>query len=53
MQHDIYSLGMCLLEIGLWGSFLAYDGKLATPTTLLGLNTRELELQTASTVKDR
>ena len=23
MQHDIYSLGVCLLEIGLWRSFLA------------------------------
>jgi hypothetical protein len=22
MQHDIYSLGVCLLEIGLWASFL-------------------------------
>ncbi|KAM5358782.1 hypothetical protein ACJZ2D_014990 [Fusarium nematophilum] len=25
MQHDIYSLGVCLLEIGLWGSFIAYN----------------------------
>ncbi|KAI9690151.1 MAG: hypothetical protein M1822_009112 [Bathelium mastoideum] len=24
MQHDIYSLGVCLLEIGLWGSFVQY-----------------------------
>ncbi|KAJ5715233.1 uncharacterized protein N7483_012414 [Penicillium malachiteum] len=24
MQHDIYSLGICLLEIGLWESFLEY-----------------------------
>lgn len=24
MQHDIYSLGVCLLEIGLWESFVAY-----------------------------
>ena len=24
MQHDIYSLGVCLLEIGLWQSFFAY-----------------------------
>jgi len=24
MQHDIYSLGVCLLEIGLWQSFVAY-----------------------------
>lgn len=25
MQHDIYSLGVCLLEIGLWDSFVHYD----------------------------
>ncbi|BCS27122.1 uncharacterized protein APUU_60170S [Aspergillus puulaauensis] len=25
MQHDIYSLGVCLLEIGLWESFVAGD----------------------------
>jgi hypothetical protein len=25
MQHDIYSLGVCLLEIGLWKSFITYD----------------------------
>ena len=25
MEHDIYSLGVCLLEIGLWTSFVAYD----------------------------
>lgn len=25
MQHDIYSLGVCLLEIGLWTSFVACD----------------------------
>ena len=25
MQHDIYSLGVCLLEIGLWESFVVYD----------------------------
>lgn len=24
MQHDIYSLGVCLLEIGLWVSFIDY-----------------------------
>jgi hypothetical protein len=29
MRHDIYSLGVCLLEIGLWESFVEYD-----PTTL-------------------
>ncbi|TGJ88563.1 hypothetical protein E0Z10_g243 [Xylaria hypoxylon] len=25
MEHDIYSLGVCLLEIGLWKSFVAYN----------------------------
>ncbi|KAL4728772.1 hypothetical protein ACLX1H_003171 [Fusarium chlamydosporum] len=25
MQHDIYSLGVCLLEIGLWESFVVYS----------------------------
>jgi hypothetical protein len=28
MRHDIYILGVCLLEIGLWSSFVEYD-----PTT--------------------
>jgi hypothetical protein len=30
MHHDVYSLGVCLLEIGLWQSFVSYssDGKL-------------------------
>lgn len=29
MQHDIYSLGVCLLEVGLWSSFVEYrqDGQ--------------------------
>jgi hypothetical protein len=25
MQHDIYSLGVCLLEIALWQSFIQID----------------------------
>lgn len=25
MQHDIYSLGVCLLELGLWETFVSYD----------------------------
>lgn len=29
MQHDIYSLGVCLLEVGLWESFVDYPS--ATP----------------------
>jgi hypothetical protein len=26
MQHDIYSLGVCLLEVGLWDTLVQYDG---------------------------
>jgi serine/threonine protein kinase len=36
MQHDIYSLGVCLLEIGLWQSFVtAREGQLDHPNELL------------------
>lgn len=28
MQHDIYSLGVCLLEVGLWESFVSYTDDL-------------------------
>ncbi|KAM0692923.1 hypothetical protein Q7P36_007480 [Cladosporium allicinum] len=45
MQHDIYSLGVCLLEIGLWRSFVVYkdDGNddnddSVTPTVWFGLD---------------
>ena len=45
MQHDIYSLGVCLLEIGLWRSFVVYkdDGSddnddSVTPTDWFGLD---------------
>lgn len=33
MQHDMYSLGVCLLELGLWYSFVVtdYSGGLQTP----------------------
>jgi serine/threonine protein kinase len=27
MQHDIYSLGVCLLELGLWSSFVCPNGE--------------------------
>ncbi|KAI3399403.1 hypothetical protein diail_7131 [Diaporthe ilicicola] len=38
MQHDIYSLGVVLLEIGFWESFVDYDpeGGSIRPTELLG-----------------
>ena len=37
MQHDIYSLGMCLLEIGLWGSFVCYEENDTTSSPFLNL----------------
>ena len=30
MQHDIYNLGVCLLEIGLWRSFIEYQPRQQT-----------------------
>ena len=38
MQHDIYSLGVCLLEVGLWESFVLYkeDGS-CVPSPILGV----------------
>ncbi|KAF2823759.1 hypothetical protein CC86DRAFT_59731 [Ophiobolus disseminans] len=37
MQHDIYSLGVCLLEIGLWGSFVDYNASNGARTLSLNL----------------
>lgn len=34
MQHDIYSLGVCLLEIGLWSSFVEYTPGVRPGTSL-------------------
>lgn len=31
MQHDIYSLGVCLLEIGLWISFVIWNAEADSP----------------------
>lgn len=39
MKHDIYSLGVCLLEIGLWESFVEYsteEGDSGRPRTKFG-----------------
>ncbi|KAI0101026.1 hypothetical protein GGR51DRAFT_551182 [Nemania sp. FL0031] len=37
MQHDIYSLGVCLLEIGLWRSFVWYPVQDDTATPVPGM----------------
>jgi hypothetical protein len=56
MQHDIYSLGVCLLEIGLWESFVTHhdEGSDPLPSTLLTvLNDPEKdEIKRALRVKD-
>ena len=38
MQHDIYSLGVCMLEVGLWESFVFYneDGT-CVPSPIVGV----------------
>ncbi len=37
MRHDIYSLGVCLLEIGLWESFVDYGANSSVPVLGRGL----------------
>ena len=37
MQHDIYSLGVCLLEVGLWESFLLYEDSATAPVPAAAL----------------
>lgn len=68
MQHDVYSLGVCLLELGLWESFVHYetdgggDGgsrdQVALPSESLGLRPDDFEfmesagMQPSSRIKD-
>jgi hypothetical protein len=54
MQHDIYSLGVCLLEVGLWDSFVIYsdEGKNPLPSPTLGLTLESLEFKKRFLVKD-
>ncbi|GIZ41069.1 hypothetical protein CKM354_000438500 [Cercospora kikuchii] len=54
MQHDIYSLGVCLLEIGLWESFVLYPEGEKKPypnTKLLGLSVQALQKKTPNGIK--
>jgi hypothetical protein len=57
MQHDIYSVGVCLLEIGLWTSFVCYseDPKFITPSPDLPIDgyigCRD-QLRAATLIKD-
>ena len=52
MQHDIYSLGVCLLEIGLWESFLFYENDTPTPSQALGLDLEGSDLAQPMRLKD-
>lgn len=54
MQHDIYSLGVCLLEIGLWTSFVLYPEGEKKPypnTKLLNLSVQALQKKTPNVIK--
>lgn len=53
MQHDIYSLGVCLLELGLWDSFVNYneDATLVLRSTALGLPTGSPEARVEPVIK--
>jgi hypothetical protein len=53
MQHDIYSLGVCLLEVGLWESFIIYDheGKNPSPSAALGLTLESPESRNPFSIK--
>jgi hypothetical protein len=44
MRHDIYSLGVCLLEIGMWSSFVSYsdDKTVEAPGTALELTLHDV-----------
>lgn len=54
MQHDIYSLGVCLLEIGLWDSFLSYanDASVPVPTAALGVTPESPEFKRPALMKE-
>jgi hypothetical protein len=53
MQHDIYSLGVCLLEIGLWSSFVTYGPHwVAQPSPALALSRDRTELKDPVALKD-
>ncbi|KAK3646849.1 hypothetical protein LTR56_008337 [Elasticomyces elasticus] len=54
MQHDIYSLGVCLLEIGIWDSFVSYTqgDAVPTPTGALRLHLGDPEFSTPLLMKD-
>lgn len=56
MQHDIYSLGVCLLEIGLWTSFLEIAEGCSTPVPApflpLAMDQEKNHIRRATLMKD-
>ncbi|KAK4962615.1 hypothetical protein LTR10_000242 [Elasticomyces elasticus] len=55
MQHDIYSLGVCLLEIGLWNTFVTYNAKtdiVEAPGPALELSLEELRRKKPYAIKE-
>ena len=54
MQHDIYSLGVCLLEIGLWDSFLSYPESATAPlpAAALGITLDDPEFKQPARMKE-
>ena len=56
MEHDIYTLGVCLLELGLWLSFVAYDKEnkaIRNETLTASLAVTELKSALVLLAKDR
>jgi hypothetical protein len=54
MQHDIYSIGVILLEIGLWTSFVDYRPSTSeAPETIVAVPTKTLTLLSVSEEKDQ
>lgn len=45
MQHDVYSLGVCLLELGLWESFAIFDAQenALNPSQALSLSRKDFD----------
>lgn len=54
MQHDIYSLGVCLLEIGLWVSFVSFNERSldSIPSSALELSLSDGGLPSPAALKD-
>ena len=51
MRHDIYSLGVCLLEIGLWKSFVDYRAGSDLPLLGSGLDILDTDINGSELLK--